>query len=233
MMVSIYWSIFSDRLFLAILVLCLRIVANCEWDRSILEFSLFFYMCPLWSTLWTTTGQSKGLLINAPPEELSGLIKWFISGARWWAILFQQQGGSLLLFNFLCPYLLLWHVSLWQTINFVFIEEIAMSYYLFIEFTIIRYRFINTSVSPLIRSPRLEPQQCSSGLSFNVFAVVVFQEILDDSRCSSLQHEFNLCLDLTTSHVLLGMDNKKKVDKYCKSSFDHIPGPTLIIPILL
>lgn len=50
------------------------------------------------------------------------------------------------------------------------------------------------------------------------------------SPCSSLQHEFN-----STSHILLWMDNKnkKKVDKYCKSSFDQIPGPTLIIPILL
>lgn len=99
-----------------------------------------------------------------------------------------------------------------------------MSYYLFIEFTIIRYRFINTSVSPPSTSTPLppEPQQCSSGLSFTDFgAVVVLQEILIHSQCSSLQHEFN-----STSHILLWMDNKnkKKVDKYCKSSFDQIPG---------
>lgn len=70
---------------------------------------------------------------------------------RWWAILPMQ--GNLLLLGLPPPALCK------QTIN-LYSLKIAMSYYLFIEF--IRYRFINTSVSPPIHLRLLLSRGCSS-----------------------------------------------------------------------
>lgn len=70
---------------------------------------------------------------------------------RWWAILSMQ--GNLLLLGLPPP-------ALCKQSIYLYSLKIAMSYYLFIEF--IRYRFINTSVSPPIHLRLLLSRGCSS-----------------------------------------------------------------------